>query len=116
VSRKNGTFREQLRAAWPRSGPVPSFDDAWRAAARRARSTQRRYRHFAVAATLAAAAVAGLNLQGPRSGPYIELAEFMESTYWSAPSDVLLPDPEFDIYQELPVLFESTDPAGGALL
>ena len=47
---------------------------------------------------------------------YIEIAELLETTYWSAPSDVLLPEREFDIYQELPVLFESTEPAEGALL
>jgi hypothetical protein len=52
----------------------------------------------------------------PPGPSYVEVADLMDSTYWSAPSDVLLPDREFDIYQDLPVLFESTEPAEGALL
>ena len=76
---------------------------------------RRRYRRFASVAVLVAGAAIALNVQGPPES-YIELADLLESTYWSAPSDVLLPDREFDIYQDMPVLFESTEPAGGALL
>jgi hypothetical protein len=57
-----------------------------------------------------------LNVQAPKEATYIEVAELLDSTYWFAPSDVLLPDREFDIYQDMPVLFESTEPAEGALL
>ena len=57
-----------------------------------------------------------MNMPAQTTEPYIEVADLLESTYWSAPSDVLLPDRQFDIYQELPVIFESTEPAGGALL
>ena len=63
-----------------------------------------------------AAVVVAFNLQSPETTSYIEVAELLETTYWSAPSDVLLPEHEFDIYQEMPVIFESTEPAGGALL
>ena len=47
---------------------------------------------------------------------YIELAELMGSTSWAAPSDVLMPEYEIDIYQDLPALMESTKPVEGALL
>ena len=52
----------------------------------------------------------------PVDESYVEVADLMDSTYWTAPSDVLLPDRQFDIYQDMPELFESTEPAGGTLL
>jgi len=95
----------------------PSFDRLWRKAEQKHRNSRRRYRWFAGTAATAAAVVIALSLQTPADqDAYIEIAELLESTYWSAPSDVLLPDREFDIYQDLPVLFESTEPAEGALL
>ena len=62
-----------------------------------ASSTPPERRPIVNAAPIAALAAAGVGF-----------AELMDSTYWSAPSDVLLPDREFDIYQDLPELFEST--------
>jgi len=38
------------------------------------------------------------------------------TTGWSAPSDSLMPDHQFDIYQDIPVLIESTETYGGTLL
>jgi hypothetical protein len=70
----------------------------------------------AAAAAIVGAVIVLLNSGSPPTASYIEIADLMESTYWAAPSDVLLPDREFDIYQDLPVLFESTEPAEGALL
>ncbi len=112
------TLRKQVNRAWRHEGNAgqSSFADAWQAAQHRHAASRRRYSKFAGVAALAAALVVALNLQSPAEESYIELADLLESTYWSAPSDVLLPDREFDIYQDMPVLFESTEPAGGALL
>ena len=112
------TLRKQVSRAWKREGNAgqPSFGDAWQAAKHRYATTRRRYSKFAGVAALAAALVVVLNLQSPAEESYIDVADLLESTYWSAPSDVLLPDREFDIYQDMPVLFESTEPAGGASL
>ena len=48
--------------------------------------------------------------------PLIEMGELLGSTSWQAPSDVLLPQHEFDLYQDMPALIESTEAATGALL
>jgi len=112
-------LREQISRAWARrvSDRQPPFDKTWQIAQSRHAALRRRYRRFAGVAAIAAAIVIGLNALTSTDEPtYIEVAELLESTYWSAPSDVLLPDREFDIYQDMPVLFESTEPAGGALL
>ena len=47
---------------------------------------------------------------------YIDTDELLETTSWSAPSDSLLPQHQFDIYGEIPVIIESTETYGGALL
>jgi len=44
------------------------------------------------------------------------MADLLESTSWVAPSDVLLPKHEIDLYQDLPAFSVSTRPAEGALL
>lgn len=49
-------------------------------------------------------------------GDYVEIAELMNSTQWTAPSDVLLPQHRIDIYGELPAIPASTKPTQGALL
>ena len=119
MTTSDDALREALMRAWQRatSRNHAAFDEVWRDAEQRHVAARRRYRRFATVAALAAAVVIGLNLKGPiEERRYIETAELLDSTYWSAPSDVLLPDREFDIYQDMPVLFESTEPAGGTLL
>ncbi len=113
------TLREQVSRAWRRGAGEDhsSFDSVWQLAQERHAASRRRYRRFASVAAVVAVIVVGLTLQVPEEETaYIEVADLLDSTYWSAPSDVLLPDREFDIYQDMPVLFESTEPAGGALL
>ena len=115
----NDRQRRQLQQAWQqRAGnEVPPFDMAWQAAAARRDARRRQRRWLAAAAVIVLASALTLYLQVPQQDmQYIEVAELLETTYWSAPSDVLLPDSEFDIYQDMPVLFESTEPAEGALL
>jgi len=107
---------ERVRASMPRPDREPTFEETWQAARRRHADSLRNYRLFAACAAILAVAVIVLRAVGPTGQPYIEMTDLMESTYWSAPSDVLLPQPQFDIYQDMPEMFESTDPARGALL
>ena len=114
-------LEQQVRQSWPPidAGKAPSFAAAWQAAERRHAMSRRRNRVFAGAAAAAviAVVVVGMLLQAPPSnGDYIAMDELMSSTSWTAPSDVLLPEHEFDIYQELPSLLESTETGGGSLL
>ena len=111
-------LRELVSRAWPLAAErrEPSFDSSWQAATTRQSAARKRYQRFAAAAAIAAAVVIVVNMPAQTTQPYIEVADLLESTYWSAPSDVLLPDRQFDIYQELPVIFESTEPTGGSLL
>ena len=109
------TLRQQLQKAWPDAN-APDFDAAWRAAEARHAASRRRYRWLASAAAVVAAIAVAINLQAPSEPSYIEVADLLETTYWQAPSDALLPERTFDIYQELPVIFESTEVDGGALL
>jgi len=119
MKQTDDSLRERIKSSWPYevNEKTPSFDRVWQAADERYTSARRRYRYVASAAAVAAVAVIALNWQSPaEETSYIEIAELLESTSWVAPSDVLLPDRKFDIYQDMPVLFESTEPAGGALL
>lgn len=104
-------LRERVRQSWRRAGErrAPNFGDAWQAAAQRHATSRRRYAGVAAAAVVAAviAVATGVRPPTPETG-YIELADLLGTTHWSAPSDVLIPEREFDIYQELPALFEST--------
>lgn len=125
-----GNWEKQLGASLKRSlesqDDAPPFDAVFAAAERRHGDSKRPYAGIAgaavVAAVVAAVAVAVMLMiearaPTPDSMPkMLQVAELMDSTNWSAPSDVLLPTHEFDIYQELPVLLESTKPAEGALL
>ena len=106
---------DSVRRSWV-TGGEPSFEETWQAARQRHAAGRRHYGRFATAAAIVAAVVVAFNMQAPQQPSYIEVAELLESTYWSAPSDALLPDRQFDIYQDMPVIFESTEPAGGALL
>lgn len=92
------------------SNRAPPFAKMWQAAEQRYATTRRRYRRVASAAVIVAAIALAANWQSllPQQNTFIEVADLLESTSWSAPSDVLLPDHQFDIYQDIPVLTEST--------
>jgi len=114
---KEKKLRDRVSQAWPSAtGNEPAFDATWQAARQRHEVLRRRYRRVATAAAVVAAAFVVLYAQSPTQETYIEVADLLESTYWTAPSDVLLPQREFDIYQDMPAIFESTEPAGGTLL
>ena len=111
-------LEERLRHDLHSEERAPSFEHTWTAAELRYRRGRRRNAALAgLAATLAAVAII-VNALMPEQDQvvYIEMAELLETTSWQAPSDVLLPAREFDIYQDLPALMESTEEVGGALL
>ena len=114
------TLRDAVREAQASAerGSAPPFDRVWAASSARAASARRRNFLLAGSATIAAALALAFGLQSPQQDEwrYIDETELFETTGWSAPSDSLLPTREFDIYQSVPVLIESTETYGGALL
>lgn len=111
MNRSDEALRQRVRQSWQRAGSedAPAFDDVWRRAEARYAASRRRYvRVAAVAAALGVIAVVFGTRSTVDEPQYIEMAELLNSTYWAAPSDVLLPQREFDIYEDLPELFEST--------
>lgn len=115
---------EALKTAFRRTeakratGRVPDFESVWAVAGVRAGAVRRRQRVLAGSAAVAAAAVIAFGWLAPHEDEwrYVDAADLLETTSWSAPSDSLLPEHQFDIYQDIPVLIESTGTNGGALL
>ncbi len=97
---------------------APAFNRVWDAARARATAERNRQRLLVASGAVAAvlAVIFGLRTPSEDESRYIDADELLQTTGWSAPSDVLLPDHEFDIYRDIPVLIESTDNYGGALL
>jgi hypothetical protein len=97
-------------------GSAPSFDRVFGGAERRVRD--RRRVQFAGAAAVAAIALLAVGLLPTKKQEftYVDIEALVATTYWSAPSDALLPEHQFDIYREIPQIFESTDTSAGALL
>lgn len=98
---------------------APEFGRVWAAAEIRVHEQRkRRYASFAAAAA-ATALVVGLLSQTDPSSPdfrYLDIEELLGSTSWSAPSDTLLPTHQIDLYQDVPMLIESTERYEGSLL
>ncbi len=111
-------LKEAVTEAFQSAEDTPPFERVWQAAEDRHRLSQRRYRLIASVAAVAAVAVIVLNYQTLHLDEvqFIEVAELLGATSWVSPSDVLLPERLTDLYEGLPVLIESTEPAGGALL
>ena len=115
-------IRNSIRPAFDsvQTGNVPVFDEVWAKAEATYGRSQRRYRVFAgvAAAVSVVAIVASLwpAQQAEPSDDYLIADAIMNSTLWSAPSDSLLPEHQFDIYQEIPFLDESTNAMEGTLL
>lgn len=112
---------ERLRAALSKAqarqetGRVPDFAGLWARAEQRVVS--RRRRRGMIAGSVAVLALASVMLVPSGSNmQYVNTDELLETTSWSAPSDSLLPEHLFDIYGDVPVLIESTETDGGALL
>ena len=98
-------------------GKPPSFEETMAAAERQ---TGRSGARLKVVAGIAAAVVAALVLWPTRepelTDDFLIADSLMNSTTWTAPSDALMPEHQFDIYQETPFLNESTISPEGTLL
>ena len=118
-------FEQQIRTALKRghgeaeAGQVPDFDSVWAGAETSLARRHRRSRvvgSVAAAVALIAVVVIGQLRPVEQDWLYIDPNEIAGSTSWTAPSDVLLPTHQFDIYRDIPVLIESTGEDGGTLL
>ena len=114
----NEDIRKRVAHTFARHEDAPPFDTTWRSAEHLYVRRRRRQRVVAgVAASVIAIAVIFLaRAPEPVDEPLIEMGELLGTTLWQAPSDVLLPEHQFDLYEELPTLIDSSDPAEGALL
>ncbi|MDJ0919152.1 MAG: hypothetical protein QNJ05_15445 [Woeseiaceae bacterium] len=104
------------RAMTSADGPPPAFDEVYEGA--RARLVTSRRRKQSAVGLAAALALVAVLVTGPStdSPGLVSEEELLGTTSWSAPSDVLLPTRDTDIFYDLPALPGSTEPAGGALL
>ena len=115
-------LRQQLQDSLQsvQGGDAPGFDSVWSNAERRHRASRLRYQQFAGIAVAAAVGVMAFMLWplngNDAAGIYLTEEDLLNSTHWVAPSDVLLPKHQFDIYGDLPVLIESNDLDEGSLL
>jgi len=100
------------------TGRVPDFGRSFAAAERRVGVMRRRRGFVAGSAVAAAVAVVAFSslLRGGNDWQYVDEAELLGTTSWTAPSDSLLPEHQFDIYREIPLRMESTGSNEGALL
>ena len=113
---------EELRRAMEAKTqhPAPGFDAVMLAAKQRLDAGRKRRRIAAVAAIFG---LVTLLMVRPWSlapekmdDEFLIAASMLGTTKWSAPSDVLLPQHRFDIYNELPTFIESTELKEGTLL
>ena len=108
-------IRKSLKPAFEKTqtSNAPGFDDVWAKAETAYSDSQRRFRVIGGIAAVLAAAVIIATLwpaqQAELSDDYLIADALMNSTMWSAPSDSLMPEHQFDIYQEIPFLLESTN-------
>ena len=118
MSENDKHLAETLQRAMPRATAEPSFAHTWEAAERRAGQGRRRLHVAAAAAVAAVALLVVVEFAAPPhdAHEYIEVAELLNSTSWTAPSDALLPARQVDVYRDVPELLESTDVYGGTLL
>ena len=121
MSEQDKNIRTALRRAQDlvEADGAPEFGRVWAAAEFRVREQRkRRYAGFAAAAA-ATVLVFGLLSPTDPSSPdfrYLDIDELLGSTSWSAPSDTLLPTHQIDLYQDVPMLIESTEHYEGSLL
>lgn len=115
-------IRRSLKPAFDdaQTGNAPTFDQVWANADAAYGKSQRRYR--VIGGVAAAIAVLGVVAslwpvqQAEPSDDYLIADALMNSTSWSAPSDTLMPEHQFDIYQEIPFPGVSTNGQEGSLL
>jgi len=118
-SERDRRLAAAIKLAAPEARQVPDFDAVFgEAEQQRRRSAVRTFSTATAACVAALAALAWVILPSEVAPPpdFIEISGLLETTSWTAPSDVLLPEHEFDIFTEIPTLMESTDSVEGALL
>lgn len=118
-------IREKLKQAAnaaEKDGP-PSFDETWVIAETHFVQSRSRFRRYgAVMAAAAAIALVAITValwpaqQAELADDYFIADALLNSTSWTAPSDALMPEHQFDIYQGIPLLDESTNTYEGSLL
>jgi hypothetical protein len=117
-------LRDALRRGQEQAeaGRIPAFNVVWdRAESTIAERPEQRRRArviggIAAAIALVAVVFASQLHQAEQQWQFVDPSELATSTSWVAPSDVLLPKRQFDIFGEIPVLIESTDSDRGTLL
>ena len=100
---------------------TPSFDETWVVAESqlvRSRSRLQRFGGIAAAAVVVLALTVALwpTQRAEFTDDYYIADALLNSTSWTAPSDALMPEHQFDIYQGIPLLDESTNTYEGSLL
>jgi len=120
MSDKNTREKLQKALAAVHAETPPAFAEVWAAAERQNATSRKRYAGFVA---VAAAVAVGVTAFGLWSANEVEMTDefliadaLMNSTQWSAPSDLLMPEHQFDIYQDIPLLMESTELEEGSLL
>ena len=110
MNNEDQEIRASLQASQRQAdGQAPEFNMIFDEAERQSRSRHR----IQLAGLAAAAAIAvlalGLLPTQDEDFVYVDLEELTATTQWSAPSDSLLPQHQFDLYRDLPGMFDSTD-------
>ena len=115
-------IRKSLKPAFDEaeSSEVPGFTEVWANAEVALGESLRRNKVFGgVAAAIVVMGLVASLWPAQRIAPgddYLIVHALLNSTTWSAPSDSLMPEHQFDIYQEIPFLIESTISQEGTLL
>ena len=110
MNKEDQEIRAALQASQRQAdGRAPDFNRIFGVAERQSRARHR----FQLAGLAAAAAIAVIALSllpaQEEEFVYVDLEELTATTQWSAPSDSLLPQHQFDLYRDLPGMFDSTD-------
>lgn len=116
---KDEDLKQELQSALQSMQAVepPPFDTVW-AKARSAHQRARRIYATIAGAAAAAAAVAIVvwPVQHEPDNGFLNEQAFLNSTRWTAPSDVLMSGLDWGVYQDIPRLIESTELQEGTLL
>ena len=100
-----------------RAGETPDFDAVWVAAEARWLDERRRFRQISAVVAIVAILTVAVLYPGGRQMQSVAVGEdFLGSTLWTAPSDVLIPRHDFDIYQDVPALMVPGELEEGNLL
>tara|TARA_R110002096_G_scaffold97263_3_gene216681 strand:- start:5124 stop:5477 length:354 start_codon:yes stop_codon:yes gene_type:complete len=117
MKHSDNAIRDALRQERPMIAETPpSFDSVFSAAEEQVRVRRRGWAIGVAVTAMVAVLTIALLPAGKDEITYLDVEELAATTLWTAPSDSLLPEYQFDIYRDMPRLFESTDPDGGALL